>query len=367
MLFAKVKNVKFINQRCDVGARIAKRCRTQTNVRVVLSAVLLFAAVVIAPLASRTLVYASDDYTYTNTVSSVITAATDSTSLRNSSSSSARLVLDQSAVLDVFNASPGDTIKFKYKLTSSGAYSISGSPSFSTNVSGNVTSAATISYTPVGASSATTIDVYPDEEIVLLYGGGSISFDKTLTIGRTPYTQRIPFGTVIWYTYPGASWKTDFTYTIYDQKKVLSDNEALNDINDKMQEQIDQDKQFHDEENQKGEESGSDASQMVQNLTDQVKSKWEILFYPIEFTKKFLALFTSSSAGSTSLTFPAFSLEVQGTTYQVWDAYTYDLSSLKSQFSILFTGLHMIVGVLEVTWFIKYLYSKYDSIFGGGE
>lgn len=57
---------------------------------------------------------------------------------------------------------------------------------------------------------------------------------------------------------------------------------------------------------------------------------------------------------------------MNGSTYQVWDSYTFDLASLESDFSILFTGLHMVVGTIEVSAFIKYLYNKYDEVFGGG-
>lgn len=149
-------------------------------------------------------------------------------------------------------------------------------------------------------------------------------------------------------------------FTITDDAFVSSNSEVgkLQDIEDTI-------KHEHQEEIDKGDSSGSDASGMVDDITSQVKSKWEILFYPIEFTKKFLALFTSGS-GSTGITFPAFSLEVNGSTYQVWDSYTFDLASLESDFSILFTGLHMVVGTIEVSAFIKYLYNKYDEVFGGG-
>lgn len=149
---------------------------------------------------------------------------------------------------------------------------------------------------------------------------------------------------------------------VFDDSVFIGDDTEIG----KLQDIEDTIKQEHQEEIDKGSSSGDDASGMTSDLTNHVKSKWEILFYPIEFTKKFLALFTGSSGGSTSIQFPAFSMEVGGTSYQVWDAYTFDLASLKSDFSLLFNGIHLVVGTIEVTAFIKYLYRKYDEVFGGG-
>lgn len=340
MRSGRARSVRFIDQRCDVGARIAKRCRTQTNVRVVLSAVLLFAAVVTAPFASRTLVYAAEP--------TVVEIDQDNKSINVSNgtfNAYKSLYLSHDDVLKYFGS--GEDLTFSIDSCTLNSWSIDGASSAS--IRDTAADNFIIRATPASGGSQVSTSCKLGEQVTLSYGGSGLYITCYPAIGS--YVNSAPST-----GFRGIKYNARWKFTI--PAKPLSDNEALNEI-------VDQNNKFHQEELDKGEQSGSDASQMVQDLTDQVKSKWEILFYPIEFTKKFLALFTSGSAGSTSLTFPAFSLEVQGSTYQVWEEYTYDLSSLKSQFSILFTGLHMVVGVIEVSWFIKYLYRKYDEVFGG--
>ena len=373
MRFVRVINVRFINITCDVGARIAERCITQIY-GCGFSKILRFFVVVFAvSLFSHPFVYisfAADGVFIDGTSTSVIDAKTDTSKLSNYAYSRVTLILDPTAVEHYFHAVAGDTIVFTLESVNIAEPSvISGDPKFTDLTTGITDHVLSLSYVPVGSSSPTSFNITAGDKVTIPYGGGNISISSQGTwVGRgeVSYTSRLIANTPF-YTYAGAKWSTTTRFTFTNVRKVLSDNDALNQINDKTQEHIDQDKQYHDEDIAKGEESGSDASKMVTDLTDQVKTKWEILFYPIEFTKKFLSLFTGSSGGATSITFPAFSLTVDGSSYQVWEEYTYDLSSLKSQFSVLFTGLHMIVGVLEVGWFIKYLYRKYDEVFGGGE
>lgn len=155
--------------------------------------------------------------------------------------------------------------------------------------------------------------------------------------------------------------------------------------------QIEKDRQ---EDRDNAGQAADDATDLVSNLDTQIKSKWEILWYPIEFTQSLLGVFTGSTARSisnsgvvgytyndqdgtlqpiydfarsavratqgTTITFPAFSIMGM----QVWDAYDYDLAQVKNDFPALFNAIYVVVSVLELYWFVGFLRDKYEEVFG---
>lgn len=165
-------------------------------------------------------------------------------------------------------------------------------------------------------------------------------------------------------------------------------------IIDAMKGQTEQDQQFRDEDRQDATSAGEAMSGVASDL-ENVKNKWEILWYPIEFTNNLLAAFTgsgastyaatfgnisgytyneesgllepvysrtrSASSGSAVLTFPAFTLP--GLDVQVWDSYEYDLGTLKNQFPTLFDALYVILSMVEVVMFVEFLKNKYNEVF----
>lgn len=176
---------------------------------------------------------------------------------------------------------------------------------------------------------------------------------------------------------------------------VYSDADRLESIDQNGKGQLAQDKQYHDEEIEAGNQSGSDAENLVSEL-DTVKSKWEILWYPITFTNNLYAAVTGGGAAysarsggiigyeydndvgelvpvysrtrdapatsGTVLTFPAFTLPVLNV--QVWDSYSFDLASVKDQFPMVFDAIYVIFTVVEVVWFVKFLQKKFHEVFG---
>lgn len=158
----------------------------------------------------------------------------------------------------------------------------------------------------------------------------------------------------------------------------------------------DQIEKDREEDRQDAEQGGEDATDLVKNLDSGIKSKWEILWYPIEFTTRVASVFGAGTAsasykhtyvnvvgyeydeqsgylvpildrsraqaraGGTVISFPAFSLLGM----QIWDAYDFDLSQLKSWFPELFNLLYVVISILEVYWFVSFLRSKYDEVFG---
>lgn len=169
----------------------------------------------------------------------------------------------------------------------------------------------------------------------------------------------------------------------------------------KIQDQIDQNQQFRDEDRQDATTAGSDLTGAATDLNN-IKSKWEILWYPIEFTNDIMAAFSGSdnsryrsryagvvgysydddsgflvpvysastladgdipaSPGGTVITFPSYTLPVLNV--KLWDSYSYDLSQITEQYPVLFNAIYVIITILEVYWFVGFLRDKYEEVFG---
>lgn len=349
MRCVKAKNERFTELLagsgiCFIASRMPQACRSQINGRVFSKILRFFVVLLAVSLFSRPLVFTSlavNDVTFVLNLYYSFNALTTSKTLYRAGSVSHQQVVDYFGNSQDLTFMITDAKYDRYEVKR-------GSADVSLDNPNSIVTSLELSWVNA-AGTRVYKTVKLNESVTLSYGGSGFSITAYPAIGTASSNVS---GSYL-YTY------TDFTFVV--PASALSDNEALNDINDKLQDHLDQDKQYHDEEQQQGEDSGSDASQMVQDLTDQVKSKWEILFYPIEFTQKFLGLFTSSADGSTVISFPSFS--IMGMT--VWDSYDFDLVTVKNQFSDLFDLLYMVIGVIEVMWFLKYLYCKYDEVFGG--
>lgn len=171
--------------------------------------------------------------------------------------------------------------------------------------------------------------------------------------------------------------------------------DILDQIDDDINKQTAQDKAYHDQDKNDATAAGQQMTGMATQLED-VKNKWAILWYPIEFTNKIFGAFQGSSSASytrsyagvtgytyddssgelipvysktraapasgTTITFPEYILPVLNV--KVWDGYSYDLSTLKVQFPAVFDGIYVIVTILEIYWFVGFLRSKYEEVFG---
>ncbi len=137
----------------------------------------------------------------------------------------------------------------------------------------------------------------------------------------------------------------------------VSSSEILQSIDKGIQDGNAQEKQFHDEELQKTNEAIGQLNSGVSQATD-VLSKWEIVTMPVTLVGNFADAIASD--GSTGLTFPSFSL--MG--YQIWPAYTFDLSFVKENFPLLYNSLHIVSGILIVIGFVRYLWRKWALLVG---
>lgn len=102
----------------------------------------------------------------------------------------------------------------------------------------------------------------------------------------------------------------------------------------------------------------------VDDIVEQVNEKAGVLSFGTDTLVNFLDLFDVANATNTEIVFPAFSMEVEGVTYQIWPDIAYDLSELESQFGALIEVVRW--GCVMAVWLavLNYLVNAYDSIFG---
>lgn len=74
-----------------------------------------------------------------------------------------------------------------------------------------------------------------------------------------------------------------------------------------------------------------------------------------------------SNPGSTSLTFPGFSVEINNVSYDVWADVKYNLSDIDSKFGGLMSVVRFASSLLVYLALIRYLINTYHRIFGEGE
>lgn len=130
---------------------------------------------------------------------------------------------------------------------------------------------------------------------------------------------------------------------------------ALDHIDKTTNEILEDEKQHYQEELDKAQEVNDTVSSGVEQLTG-LLSSWEIFVMPFTLLKEFAEAIASD--GSTSLTFPSFSLMGM----QLWPSYTFDINYVKDTFPLLFNSLHIVTGIMIVAWFIRYCQRKWDQI-----
>ena len=106
---------------------------------------------------------------------------------------------------------------------------------------------------------------------------------------------------------------------------------------------------------------GSEVGSAAQGFADQAAQSLGVVSYVDTLFSGLSGLVT---AGSTTLTFPAFAIAVQGTDYQVWEEHTFDLSQLDGWFSGLMAAVRLATSVVVVGAVIHYLQSVYKDVIG---
>lgn len=106
---------------------------------------------------------------------------------------------------------------------------------------------------------------------------------------------------------------------------------------------------------------GSEVGSAAQDFADQAAESLGVVSYVDTLFSGLSGLVT---AGSTTLTFPAFAIAVQGTDYQVWQEHTFDLSQLDGWFAGLMAAVRLATSVVVVGAVIHYLQSVYKDVIG---
>ena len=106
---------------------------------------------------------------------------------------------------------------------------------------------------------------------------------------------------------------------------------------------------------------GAEVGSAAQGFADQAAQSLGVVSYVDTLFSGLSGLVT---AGSTTLTFPAFAIAVQGTDYQVWQEHTFDLSQLDGWFSGLMAAVRLATSVVVVGAVIHYLQSVYKDVIG---
>ena len=100
----------------------------------------------------------------------------------------------------------------------------------------------------------------------------------------------------------------------------------------------------------------------VGQIADQVEEKLGVLSFGADTLNNFLGLFQASNAGSTVLTFPGFTIDVQGESYQVWNDMQFDLSFLEENFGILITAVRTVTVLCVWLAVLGYMVKAYEHL-----
>lgn len=298
---------------------------------------------------------------------------------------SIRCVLTYDDLVNYLGIAPGDSLTFTVNSFTVNSYSNNSSGGNTTFYPNAFDSDwGYIYFTPSGGGDEQTITFKIGEPVSISYSGGNITLDI--------YPPVYSGATNTSYKYLDYTVNSTWSFTFPPAPR--SDNEALNDL-------VDNQEQYRQEDRDDATQAGSDAANLVTEM-ETLKDKWAILWYPIEFTQTLLSVFgsgtgsanyiskyynvtgfsydeesgflvpirdpvmtiasASSETGGASITFPAFTLPVLNV--QIWDSYTFDLTIIKDSFPVLFDALYVIISCLEVYWFVSFLKSKFDEVFG---
>lgn len=150
-------------------------------------------------------------------------------------------------------------------------------------------------------------------------------------------------------------------------------------------------------------QKGHDIMGMATQAVGEVRTKWDALLVPLDFTRQIFEVFsggTQSAAytesyadvlgykyntktgglepirrryrqdvpravSGTIITFPSFTLNVPGVGgLKLWDEYNFDLATIKQGFPVIFDAIYLISGVLMIYWVIAFLIHCFEDIIG---
>lgn len=294
-----------------------------------------------------------------------------------------QLTLSYDDLVSYLGSDIGDTLTFTLDPVTDPSYQLSASNDASHSVVSTSFNNFIVTCTPAGGGDAQETLFAAGESTTISYGGGNLVFQSYASYLKSDLKpKQFSIGS------NSSTWK------FYFPPAKRSNNDALNDL-------VDNQEQYRQEDRDSAEQAGSDAGTLVEEMQT-LKEKWAILWYPIEFTNSILSVFTggsssanyiakyynvkgytyddntgylvpirdpvmtismyeANSSGST-ITFPAYTLPILNV--KLWDSYTFDLSFIKDSFPLVFDSLYVVVSCLEIFWFVSFLKNKFNEVFG---
>lgn len=148
----------------------------------------------------------------------------------------------------------------------------------------------------------------------------------------------------------GESGTEDLVSAIQNQTSELDQSitDAGQGVQDKMESQYDT-------------SQGSEVGSAAQGFADQASESLGVVSYVDTLFSGLSGLVT---AGSTTLTFPALAFAVEGTEYQFWEEYTFDLAQLDGWFAGLMAAVRLATSTVVVGAVLHYLQLVYKDVIG---
>lgn len=148
----------------------------------------------------------------------------------------------------------------------------------------------------------------------------------------------------------GESSTDDLVAAIQNQTSEL--DQSITDAGQGVQDKI---------ESQYDTSQGSEVGSAAQNFADQAAESLGVVSY---IDTLFSGLSGLVTAGSTTLTFPALAFSVEGTEYQFWEEYTFDLAQLDGWFAGLMAAVRLATSTVVVGAVLHYLQFVYKDVIG---
>ena len=148
----------------------------------------------------------------------------------------------------------------------------------------------------------------------------------------------------------GESGTDDLVAAIQNQTSEL--DQSITDAGQGVQDKI---------ESQYDTSQGSEVGSAAQGFADQAAQSLGVVSYVDTLFSGLSGLVT---AGSTTLTFPALAFAVEGTEYQFWEEYTFDLAQLDGWFAGLMAAVRLATSTVVVGAVLHYLQLVYKDVIG---
>lgn len=156
-----------------------------------------------------------------------------------------------------------------------------------------------------------------------------------------------------------------------EEDELASVVEAINNQTHVLQGSIDtqtqqQADQWEETYNPDSSQSETEFSETVDGVLDELSGSMGLFDYVDTVITDFMGMFKASSVGEPVLTWPAYSITVEGEEHSVWQSQQVNLEELLADFGPLMTAVRFALMVLVWGAVIHYIWQAFEEIFGNG-